>query len=56
MNDTYTKEQVLAMFNRIVTNGCFQSETLDGKFKPERNYNIAKKILKSHLNIDYEVE
>lgn len=45
----YTKKQVAALFSRMVMNGVFD----DGS-DSNRNYDIAKKLLKSHLDIDYE--
>ena len=45
INHSFNQKQVLAFFGRLVTTGCF---------KTEREYELGKKFLKSHLNLDYD--
>ena len=42
---TFTGNQVLALFSRLTCNGCF---------KTERDFRIAKQLLTSHLELDYD--
>lgn len=42
---TFTETQILAFFARLVITGCF---------KTDRDFEIAKKLLTSHLGLVYQ--
>ena len=50
----FNKMQIAAYFSRLLTNGVFHAEDKDGRFKPERNFNVSKKLLNSHFDMDFD--